>query len=497
MNRILSFWRARPLASFLVIAGALTAARIAGLFFADANLGPDEAQYWIWSKAPAFGYYSKPPLIAWVIGAATALFGDAEWAVRLPAPLFHFGASCFLFALARRLYGETAGLLAGAGWITLPGVSLSASLMTTDAPLLFFWSAALFLFFRILTDRRAGAPALPVAAGLGAAIGLGLLAKYAMIYFPIGAGAALALSDEARRGWRWRDAAAASAVALLIVAPNLLWNAAHDFQTLAHTAANANWGRNLFHPAALAEFLGAQFAVFGPLPMALLVIGLFTLGKRLPASGPARGADIALLAFTLTPLIVVAAQALIARAHANWAASAYPAGVVLVAAWGLRARLLPLLAASTAFHLVLAAALVIGFANFALIDALGLSNAVKRIREWPAQGAYVREAAKGYDAILVDDRELMGELLYYARSGPPIVAWNSNHRIDSHYEAFMAYDPEAAPRALFVDYSPDPVAVAYDFASVTPAGSSTVDLKRGKKRTLYLFAVSGYGKQAE
>jgi hypothetical protein len=32
----------------------------------------DESQYWSWSRDLAFGYIYKPPLLAWIIGAARA-----------------------------------------------------------------------------------------------------------------------------------------------------------------------------------------------------------------------------------------------------------------------------------------------------------------------------------------------------------------------------------------------------------------------------------------
>ena len=41
------------------------------------DLYPDEAQYWLWSRVPAFGYYSKPPLVAWLIALTTAVFGTS------------------------------------------------------------------------------------------------------------------------------------------------------------------------------------------------------------------------------------------------------------------------------------------------------------------------------------------------------------------------------------------------------------------------------------
>ena len=43
---------------------AISAWRIVVLFGQAPNLSFDEAQYWAWSQDFAFGYYSKPPLVA-------------------------------------------------------------------------------------------------------------------------------------------------------------------------------------------------------------------------------------------------------------------------------------------------------------------------------------------------------------------------------------------------------------------------------------------------
>ncbi|MBO0738304.1 MAG: glycosyltransferase family 39 protein, partial [Alphaproteobacteria bacterium] len=71
---------------------ALTVLRLLWLALQPADLFPDEAQYWFWSQQLALGYYSKPPLVAWLIALTTHLFGDGEFAVRFAAPLLHAGA---------------------------------------------------------------------------------------------------------------------------------------------------------------------------------------------------------------------------------------------------------------------------------------------------------------------------------------------------------------------------------------------------------------------
>lgn len=491
MTTLTTYWRARPALLFMLIAVAITALRIIALFVSSADLGQDEAQYWAWSREPAFGYFSKPPFIAWTIAATTALFGNAEWAVRLAAPFLHLGAALFVFALGRRLYGPAIGFWSGVGWLTLPGATLSSMLITTDAPLLFFWCAGLYFFFRLAEARRSNEPAIAFALLAGAAVGFGLLSKYAMIYFPLGAALALVFAPSLRRRLKPVDIAAAAAVALLLVAPNIAWNAANDFQTLSHTAANANWRSVPFHPLKLAEFLGAQFGVFGPILFALLLWGVATLARRLAAAAERREIDIALLCFALPPLAIVSIQAFISRAHANWAAAAFPAALLLVTAWALRARLGGAVKASAALHVAAGAVLFAAMANFALVDALGLSNAVKSVRGWPAQIADVERAGAGYDALLADERDVMGALLYYGRSDAAVYALDSNHRVDHHYEAFMAYDPARARRLLFVTRLDSPRALQDRFANIAPRGVIAADLGGGKERRLYLFEASG------
>src|SRR4051794_6724481 len=53
---------------------AVTVLRLVWLAGDPINLYPDEAQYWLWSRHLAFGYFSKPPLLPWIIAATTALF---------------------------------------------------------------------------------------------------------------------------------------------------------------------------------------------------------------------------------------------------------------------------------------------------------------------------------------------------------------------------------------------------------------------------------------
>ena len=73
----------------LLLKGAVTALRLALIALQFVPLLMGEAQYWIWSRDLALGYFSKPPLLAWLIAATVAVCGDGEVCVRLSSPVLH------------------------------------------------------------------------------------------------------------------------------------------------------------------------------------------------------------------------------------------------------------------------------------------------------------------------------------------------------------------------------------------------------------------------
>ncbi len=471
--------------TFWFWAGVVVAIRVAALVLADGTLGPDEAQYWYWAQHPDVGYFSKPPMIAWVIGATTALFGDGEWAVRLAAPLLHAGTAVFIYLTADQLFDRRAAVFSGLTWLTLPGVSVSSFLITTDAPLLLFWAGALYFFFRI---SAGGATKVREFALLGLMIGLGLMSKYAMLYFPVAAGVTVALSAEARRAVLRPPLALTVLIAGLVAAPNVAWNAANDFQTVSHTAANANWASELFNIELLALFLGAQFAVFGPILFATLAAAtVFIL--RNPNLNDSR---FQLLVFAVTPIVIVSTQAFISRAHANWAAAAYPAATILAIAFLLHAGRARIAKASLALHAAVALAVVVFVANFEWLDRIGAGRAVKELRGWESLSAQIAARADGYDAVLFDDRSMIGEMLYYQRDrNLEIAALDPNNGVHHHFEAFLPFQPDRHQRSLFVSILGTEAHVDYRFADIEKIGVAQADIGDAQRR-FTLFDISGY-----
>jgi len=510
------------------------------------NLYADEAQYWRWGDTLEWGYYSKPPMIAWVIHAVTAVLGDAEWAVRLPAAFLHTAGATFIYFLARDMYGARVGMFASLGYALMPAVILSSVVISTDGVLIPFWCAALWALWRLRSGQGAWVSAL----GLGVAVGLGFLSKYAMLYFAIGVVLVLLIDVQSRRALLSWKGLAALAVAAAIFAPHLAWNAANDFKTVSHTVDNANLGGDLINPENALTFLVDQLGVFGPISFLALVFGICVMRSE---DDGIMGRDRWLLCFILPVLLIIMAQAVLSRANANWAATAYPAASVLVASWLARAKpnrkLWYIIAAVSFVAFLLApdvsfatrlligaivAAAILGYGHFvrhspsgllwtslslhaalmlalltlallpaSLSTSLGFDNALKRTRGWDsaAEQLFARADALGATSVLVDEREAWHGLDYYARERTtPMISWRRYAGPKSFSEA-QPLEGGLADRVLIASLHPGMrPKLRSDFQSFDHVGVISIPLGTRSNgcpilREFQLYLGTGYDRQ--
>ena len=488
--------RAAPWALALAALLALLLAwRLIALRFNATDLFFDEAQYWYWSLTPDLGYYSKPPLIAWVIRLATDACGAASvFCIRVSSPLIHTLTAGVVFLIGLRLYGPRTGFFAGLVYATLPGVSFSSGIISTDVPLLCFWALALLGLVGLLERRDAWWPVLLIGLGLG----LGLNAKYAMAYFLLSLAVYLIATPERRGLLKDGRLWVALAIGAAFILPNLYWNWTHSFATFSHTADNAKWGGRLLNPGKGAEFLIGQLGVFGPvLFVALLAITWRAWKQGLPE------ADRLLLAFSLPVLVLIMVQAFVSRAHANWAATAYVAATVLVTATMLRELSLRWLRGSLVLHLIVLVALGAATAMAGRVALPGVGDPFARTLGWAALGKEVEKrvaagagGGKRFAAVITDDRALSAELLYYARtletSGTKLLAWRPpGAKPNDHFELTRPYVAGTPDPVLLVSVRQDPSDVLRHFAQVLPLGHE--DLAAGQaKRRIAFYELSGY-----
>lgn len=453
----------------LFILAALAVWRILAAAHLGMELHADEAQYWSWSLAPDWGYYSKPPMVAWAIWLGTRLFGDSELGIRALTEVTYPVTALVLYLLVRRLFrgdpkAEVMAFWTALLFATLPFVTLYSWLMTTDAFLVLFWSLSLLLLVTALESGRWRDWLL-----LGAALGLGLLSKFSMVFFGLSAAAYLVLSPEQRRWLRNPRPYAAAMLAFVILLPNILWNAHHHFVSYHHTAEISQLDRSLFHPGALLEFFLAQFAVFGPLTFSGLIL-LAARPRRWLADDRLR----LLAAFVYVPLLAFLALSLLSRAFANWAAFAYASGITLVVASWLSQGRQRWLVATLVVHLVLAVGI---YHAHDLTRALGIQlsrntdpySRVTGHRELGAQVASRLMALPPDTRLLVDDRKLFALLRYYARPHSDSARYlNPSGNLGNHFA--LTVDVRDAPKGRFLLVTRGDLAGQLPkwFASVTP-----------------------------
>lgn len=425
-------WAARPEArsrgATLALAALvlLTGWRIAWLVVDPSELYVDEAQYWFWGTELAFGAYSKPPLIGWLIRAATELLGQTTFAVRVAAPLLHGLTAALVLLLAQRLLGRGAAVFAALSYASLPAVALGSAMISTDTPLLLCIAAALLLLHELARRGQIWRASPGTAAALGCVIGLGFLSKYAMIYAVAGMCAAAIV----HRSWRIRraDLAVAALLALAVLAPNLWWNASHDFVTAHHLAEDSGWQGLRLHPMQALRFLLEQFAVMGPVLFGTWLLALLTPGRD---DGPLRG----LLAASAVILGIVTLQALTGRALANWGVGFVVPGVIVVAARLDRAPLLRglSLVLALAVTLALPAVRVLG-TDWRLPDgALLLERFQGRAAVSHRAIGFARD--HGAPILLAAERDLLADLAWQLRAedGPQVLAAPAPDGIPRHH----------------------------------------------------------------
>lgn len=270
----------------------------------------DEAYHWTWSLAPAWGYYDQPPLVAWADALAGAAFGPSALALRAIPVVAWVAAVAALAPWAR-----DRGL-----WLVwalgLPPLALLTNLAVPDALLLAAWGGAVAAALR-------GGRAWLLAGLLG---GLASLAKHdGALVLPL----LLAGADAAERRTRWPWLALGIAVLLLL--PNLAWNAGHGWVTVRFQLREG-----LFHPDAPGvwgpiRFAGDQLLFATPVAAAAVIAWMW--GR------PASRADRMCLATSAPVLVGFALAAMGGPPDAHWPAPAWiGAGLGLARARGRLAR---------------------------------------------------------------------------------------------------------------------------------------------------------------
>ena len=446
----------------------------------------DEAYYWYWSLHPSFGYYSKPPMVAWMIYIFTHLCGDSIFCIKLPALIFHSLTAIIVYFIADELFNDDRlSFYSGISYLTLPLISFLSMAITTDAFLLFFWAFTLLFFIKALKYNNL---IYWILAGIGG--GLGLLSKYTMLVFGLSVFLYLCFSKEKRWLLKNKYFYISIIISILIYIPNFIWQINHDFISFHHTKDISDIDKLALHIDKLIEFLMSQFAVFGPVFFSILIFLLFKPYIRSERFK-------LLYIFTYTILFIISFVAILGRAFANWAAPAYVAGTILIVAYLLFTKKEKLLKIGIAVNIIMAISFY-HYHTFLKILDIEISSKIdpyKRVLGWHQLAEELKPLIKKYpnSVILYDDRKTMSEMVYYLRTlKNPYVMYNPTNRYRNQFDMDTNINEYKTKDFIYITKSKHIDDVRKVFGEVNLLKSIKIKVNKDFYREYYVYYLKKY-----
>lgn len=293
---------------------------IAVILYAGIELGPDEAQYWTWSQALDWGYYSKPPGIAWQIWLGTKIVGQTEGGVRSLTVIVAIFQSLLVYQLALH-----AGLLSRtAFWCALfmafcPLGIVGSLLAITDVGFLLCWTGACLTVVSALNRQQT-----PDLVKVGSWILVGALFKWPIYFFWLFVLLAYHWYFPTVKKVKFLIGILISLMGLL---PSLVWNWFHDWATFRHVYATLQGGNSSRLAGNLFEFIGSQALLLSPFLFILLICGLWQWYIQRKFLSP----PLFFCGFvTLTSLSIAIFMSCFQKMQGNWALFAYPTGLIIL-----------------------------------------------------------------------------------------------------------------------------------------------------------------------
>lgn len=313
-------------------------------------LFPDETYYWDWSRHLAAGYFDHPPGLPLLIRAGTTLFGATAFGVRIGAVLAGVVASLAMIVTSWRLADtsdvsavsdgdglrsilDDPGVRAALLLAVIPAALVGFVIATPDAPLL----AAIALTVAALERAIAFPPRSRETFGwwcaAGLALGVAFCSKYTSVLIPFGVFVALLSRRDLRVRLAEPGPYAATIIALLVLAPNLVWNSHNgwiSFTFQLHHGLGQTHGSILGRELAV---IGGQLGLISPI---IAVMAAIAVARAIRQVSDARRFMLAVIATTVFVFFLV--SAIRRPVEPNWPIPALVAALPLLATVPLRGR---------------------------------------------------------------------------------------------------------------------------------------------------------------
>ena len=467
------------ISSLIIIVLTFILLRVFAIISTPLELSADEAQYWLWSKKLNWGYFSKPPMIAWLIHVSNNIFGDYDYSIRILAPVIHGINALVIFRLSQEINDNyLAHFLSSLIWLTLPIVGVGSFLMSTDTPLMLIWTTSLLVIVKAYNSDNLFLWNL---AGLIA--GLALYAKYAALYLPLGLIIFYIINFQNEKNIKLRGLFLFVLNFIIISLPNVIWNYFNNFHTINHLSSNAVIDAPSYSLFGTFTFLIAQIAILGPLLLIVFVLTAYNIKKLNKLS-------IFLLYFIFPVYILMFIQGFFSEANANWAASALPA-ITILCGYFLSKRIKFAVLTILSNLLICIFILIVSYnGNLIFLDLK--SDPLRKLKGWNILSEDLKDtiSKQKSDVVLVDRRGIAAELIYYLRNENIKIRVPQRSKSPSnHYQ--LHYPLTDKENKIFYYASentkiPESYKVGYNAVKV---GVSDVQISKKKNRKINIYLI--------
>jgi len=417
----------------------------------------DEAHYWEWSRNLGINYYSKGPVVAYIISFFTYLGGDTPLFVRLGAIVTSVLFALVAYKFSLELFSShKAAFYTVLVFEVMPIFFAGGMFMTIDPPFILCWLCSLFLIFKGIKygDRKYWVL-------LGLCTGVGFLTKYTMfLIYPLLWIYLLKNRDKAEG--RAKDILLAHGISLFFVLAPLIWNANNGWANFRHVFGQVQGKGFSINPLHFIAFIGSQVGVISP----LFFVGILITYASYYFLWGNRDFELDFLFWFSAPVLgVFVVRSLFGKVQANWPAPAYVAAVFAMVAiyFGrlpLKKDKFPLLRffeRKWAVRAFAVSALIISVGSFPnMLEPVVLPFAregkslTSRISGWDELGKHV-EKIMGDDTAFIfsDSYQVTSELAFYVKTRPPTFCLNLGRR-QNQYDYWPSFENFIGKNGIFI-----------------------------------------------
>jgi len=401
------------------------------------DLSPDEAQYWNWSRHLGISYYTKGPLIAYLLRMTTAVFGDNVLGVRSLALITSTISYLAVLYFTKKVFDTKTAFLTVLIGEFLPISNAGAIISHVDAPLLLLWTFSFIYAYKMENKNTVSW------IFLGVLIGLGFLAKYSMYLFVFSLIIYLLFTKKGRIIISNRFIFMLLAI-IIVSMPVFIWSFEHSFANFFHLFHLTKIGEGRWLSfSSLGDYIGGQAGALSPVFFIVYIISMFfCLKKKLYY----------LFFFSFPIFLLFLIVSIHTSVYANWPGCAYVAGTIATAFYLKNKKKLLILCMVVAFLFDFFA-----YGNNLLYIFLKnpKQNPANRLKGWSELACEVDDIRKKYPQsfVISDNYKISSEMAFYLKDQPQTFVFSPDKI--TQYTFWKGYPKKGT--AIFITYGDDKV----------------------------------------